>query len=78
MRRLAIVAFVLPLLAGTYDGAGSSNLGAPDLTAIGTRHDGIDFESCVNAGSPMPQFASLGAKRLQQLAIFLEASEGTR
>jgi menaquinol-cytochrome c reductase cytochrome b/c subunit len=67
----------------TYLGTGSSNLGAPDLTAIGTRNLGIDFQvrhlrcpSCVNPGSPMPKFASLGDKRLRQLAIFLEASKG--
>ncbi len=69
----------------TYLGTGSSNLGAPDLTAIGTRNLGIDFQvrhlecpSCVNPGSPMPKFASLGKDRLRQLAIFLEASKGKR
>jgi menaquinol-cytochrome c reductase cytochrome b/c subunit len=67
----------------TYLGTGSSNLGAPDLTAIGTRNLGIQFQinhlkcpSCVNPGSPMPKFESLGDKRLKQLAIFLEASKG--
>jgi|GraSoiStandDraft_4_1057263.scaffolds.fasta_scaffold35110_4 mono/diheme cytochrome c family protein len=67
----------------TYLGAGSSNLGAPDLTAIGTRGLGIDFQvrhlkcpSCVNPGSPMPKFESLGEKRLHDLAVFLEASKG--
>jgi mono/diheme cytochrome c family protein len=69
----------------TYDGSGGANLGAPDLTAIGTHDLGIDFEirhlqcpSCVNPGSPMPRFASLGSEKLRQLAIFLEASMGTR
>jgi mono/diheme cytochrome c family protein len=69
----------------TYLGAGGSQLGAPDLTAIGSRHLGIDFQirhlkcpSCVNAGSPMPKFASLGDKTLRQLAVFLEASKGKR
>jgi mono/diheme cytochrome c family protein len=69
----------------TYAGAGSSNLGAPDLTSIGTRGLGIDFQirhlqcpSCVNPGSAMPKFASLGDKRLHDLAVFLEASKGTR
>jgi menaquinol-cytochrome c reductase cytochrome b/c subunit len=69
----------------TYLGAGGSQLGAPDLTAIGTRHLGIDFQirhlkcpPCVNPGSPMPKFASLGEKTLRQLAIFLEASKGKR
>ena len=60
------------------------NLDAPDLTASGSRHLGIRFQirhlrcpSCVNPGSPMPHFAALGAKRLRELAIFLEASKGT-
>lgn len=67
----------------TYLGTGSSNLGAPDLTAIGSRNLGIDFQirhlqcpSCVNPGSPMPKFASLGNARLHDLAVFLEASKG--
>ena len=67
----------------TYLGTGSSNLGAPDLTEIGTRHLGIQFQinhltcpSCVNPGSPMPKFASLGKTRLHQLAVFLESSKG--
>jgi mono/diheme cytochrome c family protein len=69
----------------TYDGAGGSNLGAPDLTNIGSRNLGIAFQishlecpSCVNPGSPMPSFKSLGPQRLKQLAIFLEASKGTK
>jgi mono/diheme cytochrome c family protein len=67
----------------TYNGSGGSNLGAPDLTDIGTRHLGIPTQikhlqnpSSVTPGSPMPPFASLGPKRLRQLAIFLEASKG--
>jgi mono/diheme cytochrome c family protein len=68
----------------TYAGSGSSNLNAPDLTSIGTRNLGIRFQiahlkcpSCVNPGSPMPPFRSLGPVRLHQLAVFLEASRGT-
>jgi menaquinol-cytochrome c reductase cytochrome b/c subunit len=68
----------------TYAGSGGSNLGAPDLTAIGSRNLGIDFQvrhlecpSCVTPGSPMPSFKSLGPARLHQLAVFLEASKGT-
>jgi quinol---cytochrome c reductase cytochrome c subunit, bacillus type len=68
----------------TYAGAGGSNLGAPDLTNIGSRNLGISFQirhlqcpSCVTPGSPMPPFASLGVPRLTQLAQFLEASKGT-
>jgi mono/diheme cytochrome c family protein len=69
----------------TYAGSGNANLGAPDLTAIGTRHLGIRFQirhlrcpSCVNPGSPMPPFKSLGGKRLHEVAVFLEASKGIR
>jgi quinol---cytochrome c reductase cytochrome c subunit, bacillus type len=67
----------------TYDGVGSSNLGAPDLTQIGTKNLGIQFQinhlkcpSCVNPGSPMPKFVSLGEANLHKLAIFLESSKG--
>jgi mono/diheme cytochrome c family protein len=69
----------------TYLGTGSSNLGAPDLTAIGSRNLGLDFQirhlqcpSCVTPGSPMPKFESLGTARLRQLAVFLEASKGKK
>jgi ubiquinol-cytochrome c reductase cytochrome b subunit/menaquinol-cytochrome c reductase cytochrome b/c subunit len=69
----------------TYLGSGGAQLGAPDLTSIGTRNLGIDFQvrhlkcpSCVNPGSPMPKFESLGDQRLHDLAVFLEASKGKR
>jgi cbb3-type cytochrome oxidase cytochrome c subunit len=69
----------------TYLGSGSSNLGAPDLSAIGSQNLGIQFQidhlkcpSCVNPGSPMPKFDSLGEERLHQLAVFLEASKGPK
>jgi mono/diheme cytochrome c family protein len=67
----------------TYLGSGGSQLGAPDLSDIGTKNLGVDFQirhlqcpSCVNPGSPMPKFASLGEANLRKLAIFLEASKG--
>lgn len=69
----------------TYLGTGSENLGAPDLTDIGTKNLGVDFQikhlecpSCVVPGSPMPSFKSLGPERLRQLAVFLEASKGPK
>src|SRR6476659_156328 len=69
----------------TYLGSGGAQLGAPDLTSIGTRNLGIDFQvrhlkcpSCVNPGSPMPKSESLGDQRLHDLAVFLEASKGKR
>ncbi len=69
----------------TYSGSGGAALGAPDLTAIGSRGLGVDLQikhlkdpSSVTPGSPMPKFASLGDARLRQLAVFLEASKGKR
>ncbi len=67
----------------SYLGKGGGYSGAPDLSAEGSKGKGIAFQishlkcpSCVNAGSPMPPFAALGASRLRQIAIFLEASRG--
>jgi len=67
----------------TYLGTGSSNLGAPDLSAEGGKNKGIEFQvshlecpSCVNPGSPMPPFKDLGNENLQKLSAFLEASKG--
>jgi mono/diheme cytochrome c family protein len=69
----------------TYLGTGSSNLGAPDLSAEGAKNKGVQFQvdhlkcpSCVNPGSPMPSFASLGEENLHKLAAFLEASKGPK
>jgi cytochrome c1 len=69
----------------TYAGSGHANVGAPDLTAYGTRGLGTAFDvhfmrcpSCVKHDSPMPPFDALGNKRLRQLAVFLEESTGIR
>ena len=69
----------------TYLGTGGGFKGAPDLSAEGRKHRGITWQirhlrcpSCLVRGSPMPKFGALGAKRLKQLAIFLEASKGPR
>ena len=68
-----------------YTGAGGANLGAPELTAEGAKGRGVDWQikhlecpSCVNAGSPMPAYKTLGADNLKKLAIFLEASKGPK
>ena len=68
----------------TYLGDGGAQLGAPDLTAEGSRNANPQFQvdhlscpSCVHPGSPMPPFKSLGPDRLEQLAKFLVASKGT-
>lgn len=68
-----------------YSGAGSSNLGAPDLTAEGAKGRGLEWQikhlecpSCVVPGSPMPAYKSLGADNLKKIATFLEASKGPK
>ena len=67
----------------TYLSYGSSNLGAPDLTAEGTRNRGLQWQidhltnpQSKSPRSPMPSFAGLGEDNLRNLAIFLEASKG--
>jgi len=67
----------------TYLGAGSPNLGAPDLSAEGAKGRGEEFQvahlkcpSCVNPGSPMPPFTNFTDEQYQQLATFLEESKG--
>jgi menaquinol-cytochrome c reductase cytochrome b/c subunit len=69
----------------TYLGVGGSQLGAPDLSAEGSKNKGITFQiehlkcpSCVNKGSPMPSFAAFGNANLRKLASFLEASKGPK
>lgn len=61
------------------------NLSAPDLTAIGSRNLGVQFQidhlecpPCVNPGSPTPRLAALGKTRLHHIAVFLEDSKGIR
>jgi cytochrome c2 len=67
----------------TYAGEGSSNLGAPDLTDIGSQpgNNAEFFKRYVSDPSQfgnnvMPKFASLGDQNLQALAEFLAASKG--
>jgi cbb3-type cytochrome oxidase cytochrome c subunit len=67
----------------TYLGSGSSNLGAPDLSAIGRGQNAAFFKQYVADPSKfgnnvMPKFASLGDKLLTQLSVFLEASKGPK
>jgi quinol---cytochrome c reductase cytochrome c subunit, bacillus type len=71
------------LTCHTYLGAGSSNLGAPDLSAEGAKNKGLEFQikhlrdpRSTTPGSPMPAFADLGEDNLKKLAVFLEASRG--
>ena len=69
----------------TYLGAGSSNLGAPDLSAEGAKGRGIEWQvehlknpSSKTPGSAMPSFAALGDENLTKIATFLEASKGEK
>jgi menaquinol-cytochrome c reductase cytochrome b/c subunit len=67
----------------TYLGAGATNLGAPDLSDIGTTSnrgvqgfadyvaDPTDFGNTV-----MPKFEELGDEYLRQLGVFLQESKG--
>ena len=73
------------LTCHTYLGTGSSNLGAPDLSAEGAKGRGLQFQinhlkcpSCVNPGSPMPPFKAFSDADLRKLAIFIEASKGPK
>jgi mono/diheme cytochrome c family protein len=67
----------------TYAGDGASNLGAPDLTAIGSQ-PGKDVDYLTRyisdpsqfGNNVMPQFKSLGEERVRQIAEFLAASKG--
>ena len=67
----------------TYLGAGSQNVGAPDLTDIGAQ-EGKDVEYFARyvadpsqfGNSVMPRYEGLGDENLQAIGRFLEASKG--
>jgi hypothetical protein len=65
----------------TYLGGGTSNLGAPDLSKIGSSSNrGVDgFATYVSDPSKfgntvMPQFSDLGKQNLDRLGTFLQSS----
>jgi hypothetical protein len=61
----------------TYLGAGSSNLGAPDLSEVGQRRDVNGVLAVLrNPPPPMAPFATLGDDIHRKLAAFLAASKG--
>ena len=70
----------------TYAGSGASNLGAPDLTAIGTTNNAAFFAQYVSdprkfGNNVMPIFGaknggSLSDQQLAQVGAFLAASKG--
>src|SRR5690349_23508618 len=68
----------------TYLGTGSSNLGAPDLSAIGKGGQGPDFfatyvsDPSKAGNNVMPKFAALGDVKLHQLGVFLSESKGPK
>jgi menaquinol-cytochrome c reductase cytochrome b/c subunit len=68
----------------TYLNTGSSNLGAPDLSAIGKNGQPPSFfanyvsDPSKFGNNVMPKFASLGQQKLNQLGEFLAASKGPK
>jgi cytochrome c553 len=68
----------------TYLGAGTSALGAPDLSAIGAQgQDAAYFKRYVSnpaqfGNTVMPPFAALGDENLAAIAAFLAASKGEK
>ena len=67
----------------TYLGAGTSNVGAPDLSNIGAGGQNADFFARYVANpaefgnNVMPPFEQLGEENLEKLAAFLAASKGS-
>ena len=69
----------------TYLGTGSSNLGAPDLSAIGASGQGAQFFSSYVSNprkynnTVMPVFGNLGSpENIRNIGIFLAASKGAK
>src|SRR5438477_13198747 len=69
----------------TYLGTGSSNLGAPDLTAIGKIGQGAQFFSSYVSdpskfgNNVMPKFGNLGsAQNIRNIGVFLAVSKGPK
>ncbi|HZC28820.1 MAG TPA: hypothetical protein VE269_03690, partial [Gaiellaceae bacterium] len=68
----------------TYLGTGGGNLGAPELSAEGTKGKGVQgLQTYISDPSKfgntvMPKFASLGKPTLHAIATFLDASKGPK
>jgi menaquinol-cytochrome c reductase cytochrome b/c subunit len=61
----------------TYLDQGTSQLGAPELTDVGTRLSEDAIAETIRQGRPpMPPFARLGDETIGQIAAFLAASKG--
>jgi mono/diheme cytochrome c family protein len=68
----------------TYLGAGSVNLGAPDLSAIGAEDRGVDYfaryvsDPSQFGNNVMPKYGEqFSDEQIQAIAVFLDASRGT-
>jgi mono/diheme cytochrome c family protein len=84
-RGAEIFAQVGCLTCHTYLGAGSQNLGAPDLTAIGKESPRSAEQYAAYIADPskfgnqvMPKFQDLGRRNLLYLGEFLRVSKGER
>src|SRR5438874_9442410 len=67
----------------TYLGTGGGNLGAPDLSAEGTKKNVATLQSYISDPSKfgntvMPKFGSLGQTTIHQIATFLYSSKGPK
>jgi menaquinol-cytochrome c reductase cytochrome b/c subunit len=68
----------------TYQGAGTANVGAPDLSNIGAGGRNADFfvryvsNPAEFGNTVMPPFEQLGEENLQKLSAFLVASKGSQ
>jgi hypothetical protein len=66
----------------TYLGSGSPNLGAPDLSDIGSGGRGVDgfaryiADPSQFGNNVMPQYQALGEENLRAIGVFLDASKG--
>ena len=67
----------------TYMGAGSANLGAPDLTDVGAQGRGVDYfqryvaDPSQFGNNVMPKYGeTFSEEQLRDIAIFLDASKG--
>jgi len=62
-----------------FEGAGSSNQGAPDLTDVGAGAYFAEYIANPAAfGKSMPAFPDLGEENLRLLGVFLEAAKGEK
>ena len=68
----------------TYQGTGSSNYGAPDLTEIGSANQGVDYfnryvtDPSQFGNNIMPPYGALGTPKedIRKIAVFLASSRG--